>query len=185
MTQVAVSHKLACEAKVSQTKAEVALKEANDELVTVEAESRRQKVELERSKINHNITKVELDRVKVKLETKTFESESHKSKLDRLWNQVSQLEEEKEAIIIVMQEEKARLIEEFITKKDASTDMAMYKIWSMNPDIDTSFLAEKEQAFLEKWRVHLAEEEVVEVTTQEAGTCEEKGDKVESGAVQQ
>ncbi|XP_062085745.1 uncharacterized protein LOC133791852 [Humulus lupulus] len=74
-----------------------------------------------------------------------------KSELDRLWSQVGQLEEEKKETFDVIEEEKARLTKEFKTKKDTSTDMAMYIIWSMNLDIDASFLVDKEEAFLEKW----------------------------------
>ena len=59
----------------------------------------------------------------------------------------------------VIEGEKARLLEEFKTKKDHAVDMVMYLIWVNNPDLDISFLANLETKFITKWQARLEEEE--------------------------
>ena len=44
-----------------------------------------------------------------------------------------------------MEDEKARLLEEFKERKDWAVDLAMYRIWTNNVDLDTSFLGSFEE----------------------------------------
>ena len=58
-----------------------------------------------------------------------------------------------------MEGEKGSLLEEFKEKKDRAVDMAMYRIWANNVDLDTSFLGPLEAKLVAKWQARLDEEE--------------------------
>ena len=49
-----------------------------------------------------------------------------------------------------MEEEKTHLLEEFKERKDRAVDLAMYRIWAINADLDTSFLGSFEEELVAK-----------------------------------
>ncbi|XP_062103828.1 uncharacterized protein LOC133814944 [Humulus lupulus] len=90
------------------------------------------------------------------------ELEEENSRVKELKKLNAKLEEEKKATFDIMEGEKARLLEEFKQKKDRAVDMAMYKIWANNVDLDTSFLGTLEDELLAKWQARLEAKEVEE-----------------------
>ena len=73
----------------------------------------------------------------------------------------------------------AKLIEE----KNNIIDLAMYRICSVDPDIDISFIGSKKMEILSAWKARLAEEEFMAlVTASVATTMEEDIAKVSSKA---
>ena len=62
----------------------------------------------------------------------------------------AKLEEEKAVTVEIIESEKAHLLEEFKEKKDRVVDLAMYRIWANNVDLDTSFLGHLEAKLVAK-----------------------------------
>ena len=75
--------------------------------------------------------------------------------------------------------EKAHLLAEFEEKKDRSVDLAMYRIWASNADLDTSFLGSFEVELVAKWQARLDEEEA---SREEAERAKEDAKKAKEDA---
>ncbi|XP_062115001.1 uncharacterized protein LOC133829082 [Humulus lupulus] len=115
----------------------------------------------------------ELKATKAKVETGAEELRAKSSKLEKLNARLpeleeenarvketnAKLEEEKAATFEIMEGEKSRLLEEFKEKKDRAIDMAMYRIWANNVDLDTSFLGPLEAKLVAQWQARLDDEE--------------------------
>ena len=91
-----------------------------------------------------------------KLEAEIKEKNSRIEELEKL---NAKLEEEKKATFEIIEGEKARLLEEFKQRKDRAVDMAMYRIWASNADLDTSFLGTFKDELLAKWKARLEAED--------------------------
>ncbi|XP_062119065.1 uncharacterized protein LOC133832782 [Humulus lupulus] len=91
-----------------------------------------------------------------------------KAHLAELEKANAQLEEEKAATFKIIENEKARLLNEFQEKKDKAVDQAMYKIWANNADLDTSFLGPLEAKLVDQWNARLEAEEAAREAAQEA-----------------
>ncbi|XP_062110845.1 uncharacterized protein LOC133822497 [Humulus lupulus] len=81
----------------------------------------------------------------------------------------AKLEEEKAATFEIMEGEKSRLLEEFKEKMDRAVDMAMYRIWANNVDLDTSFLGPLEAKLVAQWQARLDDEEIARDEAKRAG----------------
>ena len=92
----------------------------------------------------------ELKAAKTEVEAKTAELEKVNARLAELERANAKLEEEKAATFEIMENEKARLLTEFKEKKDKAVDLAMYRIWASNADLDTGFLGSFEAGFVAK-----------------------------------
>ncbi|XP_062093895.1 uncharacterized protein LOC133799923 [Humulus lupulus] len=158
------------EAKGAQKKAEEALKPLQDKLDSAEAMVNDLKAELDTKTADFDAARAEIDRMKI--ETTTSKAE------------IEHLREEKNSAFKILEDKKKCMLEEFKGKKDWATDRAMYMMWSLNPDIDTLFLQDKEEEFISKLKARLAEEEVTD-TTQDGGNGDEKGEEVESSSANQ
>ena len=99
--------------------------------------------------------------IESKLEATSKEIEVQDSEIKKIWELNGKLEEENKMTFEVIEGEKARLLEEFKTKKDRTVDMEMYQIWVNNPNLDTSFLSNLETDFIAKWQARLEEEEAI------------------------
>ncbi|XP_062080446.1 uncharacterized protein LOC133785210 [Humulus lupulus] len=113
----------------------------------------------------------ELKATKSKLEAEIKEKDS---KIKELEEKNAKLEEDKKATFDIIEGEKARLLEEFKQKKDHAINMAMYRIWANNANLDTSFLDTLEDEFLSRWQARLEAEDAEE----EAEKAKEKSDAV-------
>ena len=60
-----------------------------------------------------------------------------------------------------MAKEQVELKQESEDAEDRPIDMAWYRLWSTNPDLDLSFLEEELEPTLAKWKVRLEEEELL------------------------
>ncbi|XP_062089315.1 uncharacterized protein LOC133795872 [Humulus lupulus] len=116
--------------------------------------------------------------LKAELDTKTADFNAARVKIDCLKAEMiaakaetERLKEEKNSAFEILEDEK-HMLEEFKAKKDWATNWAMYMMWSLNPEMDTSFLQDKE------W---LADEEVTTATLDGRGE-EEKVEEVESAS---
>ena len=103
----------------------------------------------------------EIEKVKVELKEKS-------SRVEELEKINAKLEEEKKATYEVMEDAKARLLEEFKQRKDRAVDMAMYRIWANNADLDMSFLGTFEDELLAKWQARLEAEEAAREDAEKA-----------------
>ncbi|XP_062118692.1 uncharacterized protein LOC133832351 [Humulus lupulus] len=103
----------------------------------------------------------ELEKLKAELKEKS-------SRVEELEKLDAKLEEEKKATFEIIEGEKARLLEEFKQRKDRAVDMAMYRIWANDVDLNTSFLGSFEDEFLEKWQAQLEAEEAAREDAEKA-----------------
>ena len=85
-----------------------------------------------------------------KLEAKDSDIKEKDSRIKELQELNAKLEGEKTATFDIIEGEKARLLEEFKAKKDHVIDMAIYRIWVNNPELDTSFLETLEAEFIDR-----------------------------------
>ena len=81
-----------------------------------------------------------------------------------------------------MAKERADLQAKLIKEENAIIDLAMYRIWSVNPDIDVSSMGSKQMEILTKWKARLAEEEFATSFTSETTTMVEDKTKASSKA---
>ncbi|XP_062086199.1 uncharacterized protein LOC133792311 [Humulus lupulus] len=107
-----------------------------------------------------------LEAEKAKIDTRTSNFDATKAEIHRL------------------KEKKKCMLEEFKAKKEWATDRAMYRIRSLNPNMDTSFLLDKEEEFLTKLKAQLAKEEVT-CTTLNGFDEEENGEEAKSASASQ
>ncbi|XP_062094039.1 uncharacterized protein LOC133800082 [Humulus lupulus] len=101
------------------------------------------------------------------------EVEAKETEIKRIQELNSKLEEDKKMNFEFIESEKAHLLDEFKTKKDHAFDMVMYRIWTTNPDLDTSFLSIKETEYVNRFQARLEEEEV-RLEAQEAAEATEQ-----------
>ena len=104
-------------------------------------------------------SKAELEKVKAELE-------QVKTRLAKLERANAKLEKEKAATFEIMENEKARLLDEFKEQKEKAVDQAMYKIWVDNADLDTSFLGPLEAKYVERWNARLEASEAAREAAQ-------------------
>ncbi|XP_062096174.1 uncharacterized protein LOC133801954 [Humulus lupulus] len=104
---------------------------------------------------------------KAKMEAET---EQMKARIVELEKFNVKLEEEKKATFEIMEGEKARLL---------AVDLAMYRIWASNADLDTSFLGSFEEELVAKWQAWLDAEEA---TREEAARAKEDAEKAKEDA---
>ena len=96
------------------------------------------------------------------------------ARLEELKNINAKLEEEKNATFEIMEEEKTRLLEEFKERKDRAVDLAMYRIWASNADLDTSFLGSFEKELVAKCQARLEAKETAHEDAEKAKEDVEK-----------
>ena len=128
----------------------------------------------------------ELKATKAKMETEVEQLKAKTAKLEKLNARLvklekinAKLEEEKAATFEIMEGEKARLLAEFKEKKDRAVDLAMYRIWASNANLDTSFLGSFEEELVAKWQARLDEEEAA---WEEAERAKEEAEKAKEDA---
>ncbi|XP_062075438.1 uncharacterized protein LOC133779500 [Humulus lupulus] len=148
-----VQHSFILKSKVRACKAHA--QEARDAQLRVEDNLKNARLQIE-------VRDAEIKRIpelESKLEATLKKVETRDFKIRRIRELNVKLEEEKKMTFEVIEGEKAFLLEEFKTKKDPTVDMALYQIWANNPDLDMSFLADRETEFITKWQARLEEEE--------------------------
>ncbi|XP_062093637.1 uncharacterized protein LOC133799655 [Humulus lupulus] len=166
--KVTTSKVHAQEARNAQLKAEDDLKKARLELEVAQREMEARDEEIKKVQ--------ELD---IKLEATWKEVETRDSEIKRVQELNAKLEEDKKMNFKFIKSEKARLLEKLKTKIDCTVDMAMYRIWANNPDLDTSFLSDRETEFITRWKARLEEEESKLDAEEAAEATEQAGTAVD------
>ncbi|XP_062099777.1 uncharacterized protein LOC133805619 [Humulus lupulus] len=155
---VAISKALAQEARDAQFKLKDDLKAARLEFAARDVAI--QKIPELESRLEATLKEVQrIPEIESKLEATSKEIEVRDSEIRKIQKLNAKLKEEKKMTFEVIEGEKARLLEEFKTKKDRVVHMAMYQIWINNTDLDTSFLANLEIEFIARWHARLEKEE--------------------------
>ncbi|XP_062079650.1 uncharacterized protein LOC133784226 [Humulus lupulus] len=98
------------------------------------------------------VAKAKMEAEAEQMKARIVELEKVNARLEDLEKINAKLEEEKKATFEIMEGEKARLLAEFKEKKDRAVDLAMYRNWANNADLDTSFLGSFEEELVAKWQ---------------------------------
>ncbi|XP_062075669.1 uncharacterized protein LOC133779769 [Humulus lupulus] len=96
------------------------------------------------------------------------ELEEQKKDNTQLWETNKKLEEDKAATLDIIEDAKTRLLVEYKEKKEKAVDLAMYRMWAYNEDLDISFLGPHEAPLLERWNARLEKEEVEQLEKEKA-----------------
>ena len=80
----------------------------------------------------------------------------------------------------LLAKEHAGMEKKLVDREDKLVDSAMYRIWSMNADLDLSFLEGEQESTLARWKARLEKEELFTFT--EAAARDDDGGEISSKA---
>ena len=159
--------------KLAETVAEehkMAIANVKGSLIAVQKELEKEKSETETVKGSANKLRQELDAAK-------------KAEKD-LEAKVEELEAKNKLVLDNLAKVEAETSEKIAAGKDYLVDLAMYRVWEHNQDINISFLGDEAEGLLKKWKARLEEElELCSISASEAISEDDNDHEVISSAL--
>ena len=162
--------KYEAEAKEAKKLAETAAEEHKMAIANVKGSLIAVQKELQKEKSVTEAAKAELDA-------------AHKAGKD-LEAKVEELEAKNKLVLDNLAKVEAETSEKIAAGKDYLVDLAMYRVWEHNQDINISFLGDEAEGLLKKWKARLEEElELCSISASEAISEDDNDHEVISSAL--